>query len=127
MSTKADRGTKRRCQNDECRVNFYDLSRPTITCPICGSGYQPPAALVPKAASWRPSRPLNRRPEIRPATEPAVEAELVDAEAGTDELAAIEVPEAADAPEEVEAVLEPEEEGDVTSIIGDVADENEQG
>ena len=34
MSNKADRGTKRTCQ--ECEARFYDLDHDPITCPICG-------------------------------------------------------------------------------------------
>ena len=39
MSTKAERGTKRTCQNPECGSRFYDLNRDPITCPICSSVY----------------------------------------------------------------------------------------
>lgn len=34
MSNKADRGTKRTCQ--ECEARFYDLNKDPITCPMCG-------------------------------------------------------------------------------------------
>ena len=33
MSTKAERGTKRTCQNPECGSRFYDLNRDPIICP----------------------------------------------------------------------------------------------
>ena len=40
MATKADRGTKRTCQDASCRVRFYDLARDPIKCPTCGAVYQ---------------------------------------------------------------------------------------
>ena len=36
---KADRGTKRTCQNEECGSRFYDLNRDPITCPACNTVY----------------------------------------------------------------------------------------
>ena len=44
MSTKAERGTKRTCQNPECGSRFYDLNRDPVTCPICQTVYQIEAA-----------------------------------------------------------------------------------
>jgi len=38
MATKADRGTKRVCQN--CRSKFYDLNRSPIICPICHAVFE---------------------------------------------------------------------------------------
>lgn len=35
MATKAARGTKRTCQNEECETKFYDLNRDPIACPEC--------------------------------------------------------------------------------------------
>ena len=40
MSTKAERGMKRTCQNPECGSRFYDLNRDPITCPICSTVYE---------------------------------------------------------------------------------------
>jgi uncharacterized protein (TIGR02300 family) len=44
MSTTADikaqRGTKRMCQNPECGSRFYDLNRDPITCPVCSTIYE---------------------------------------------------------------------------------------
>ena len=53
MSTKAQRGTKRTCQNTECGSRFYDLDRNPIVCPICQTVYQlnveapPPRNCIP--------------------------------------------------------------------------------
>ena len=51
MSTKAERGTKRTCQNPECGSRFYDLNREPIVCPICQSAYQIVASPVAIAAA----------------------------------------------------------------------------
>ncbi len=40
MSIKAERGTKRVCQNERCGSKFYDLNRDPIVCPICQAVYQ---------------------------------------------------------------------------------------
>jgi hypothetical protein len=40
MATKADRGTKRTCQDASCGLRFYDLARDPITCPTCGAAYK---------------------------------------------------------------------------------------
>ena len=60
MSTKADRGTKRTCQNPECGSRFYDLNRNPITCPICGSVYE--LAVSPMAVAAAAPVPRRRRP-----------------------------------------------------------------
>lgn len=39
MPSVEDRGIKRRCQNEECAMPFYDLNRQTFDCPNCGSGF----------------------------------------------------------------------------------------
>ena len=46
MSTKAERGTKRTCQNPECGSRFYDLNRDPVVCPICQTAYRIEAAPV---------------------------------------------------------------------------------
>lgn len=35
MSARAARGQKRKCQNEECGVSFYDLKRDLFHCPTC--------------------------------------------------------------------------------------------
>ena len=59
---KAQRGTKRMCQNPQCGSRFYDLNRNPITCPICNSVYE----VRVQAVSVAPSRPAPR-----PAKKPA--------------------------------------------------------
>ena len=56
MSTKAERGTKRTCQNPECGSRFYDLNRDPVVCPICQTAYQieaAPGALAAASAARR--------------------------------------------------------------------------
>jgi len=128
MSSKANRGIKRTCQNDECGARFYDLNRASIACPVCGTAYtQAPVAPLPETS-------VEMKPAVRRAPKPAdavvdpVAAEGEVPEVVADELADIEAPEADIAGEEAETFLEPEEEGegDVSNIIGGVAGEDEE-
>ena len=69
MSTKAERGTKRTCQNPECGSRFYDLNRDPITCPICSTVYElaaSPVAAAAAAAAAAERRPRASRPRSRP-------------------------------------------------------------
>ena len=53
MATKAARGTKRTCQNDDCGLPFYDLDRDPILCPMCDAKFivaQPASAPAPAPA-----------------------------------------------------------------------------
>jgi uncharacterized protein (TIGR02300 family) len=114
MSTKAERGTKRTCQNPECGSRFYDLSRDPIICPICQSVFQlhitPAEAAAAAAASQEAARAAARRP--KPEVVPTAEDE--------DALPAIEGEDETEAAEEDETFLEPEEEdgSDMENIIG---------
>ena len=67
MSTKSDvkaqRGTKRTCQNTDCGSRFNDLNRDPITCPICGSAYDIAAQhVVPTPVAARPVAKAQKRP-----------------------------------------------------------------
>jgi uncharacterized protein (TIGR02300 family) len=66
MSTKAERGTKRTCQNPECGSRFYDLNRDPIVCPICQSTYEIVSSPVAMAAA-APLAESARRPAKKPA------------------------------------------------------------
>jgi len=120
MSIKAERGTKRTCQNPECGSRFYDLNRDPIVCPICQSVLEqavPAEAAAASAGGQEGSRGSARRPAFQagPPEKP------VDAPAAEDdELPAIEGEEEAEATEEDETFLEPEEEdgSDMENIIG---------
>jgi uncharacterized protein (TIGR02300 family) len=129
MSTKAERGTKRTCQNPECGSRFYDLNRDPIVCPICQTAYQiePDHALVAeegsaaeKAALRKPKKPVYDVEGVKPEDVPDADAD--------DTLVPIEDDGDAAVAEEDETFLEAEEEDgtDMSNIIGPVAEEDEQ-
>jgi uncharacterized protein (TIGR02300 family) len=108
-ASKAERGTKRTCQNTECGERFYDLNRDPIVCPICNTTYSLAAAAPPPAAPLARAyqKPVKRVvPEIKPEI------------AADDELPAIDAEESA-AAEDDDTLIEDVEEGepDVTGII----------
>ncbi len=132
MSTKADRGTKRTCQNPECGSRFYDLNRNPVVCPICQTAYQieasptAMAAVAPAVAEKAAQRRQAKKPVYPVEPVKAEEAPEADADA---ELAAIEGEEEPAAAEEDETFLEAEEEdgSDMSNIIGGpVAETDEQ-
>ncbi len=120
MATKAARGTKRSCQNQECGARFYDLNREPIECPICGSGYviahQTMSAAAVAAAAAAEEKAARKAKKI--ADDAA--ADLAATAEGEEALADIEVAEEPIAAEGDETFLEEEEEegGDVSNIIG---------
>jgi len=130
MSTKAERGTKRTCQNPECGSRFYDLNREPITCPVCDTVYElavAPAALAaaaPAAADRTARKPMKKPAYAVESTKPedAPEAEAEDALVvdGEDEAPA--------AGDEDETFLEEEEEdgSDMSNIIGGPVAEPEE-
>ena len=65
--TKTARGTKRKCQNDECASLFYDLNQTECSCPICGTTLDVRAAdeAVATARAATPSRRFNRMFPLR--------------------------------------------------------------
>jgi uncharacterized protein (TIGR02300 family) len=110
---KAQRGTKRTCQNPECGSRFYDLNRDPITCPVCSTVYQVVAA--PVFAAAKPQRQEVRKPAYpvkapQPEDAPVVEGEELVVLEGEEEDANVEANEALI--EEVE-----EDQPDVTGII----------
>lgn len=125
MSTKAERGTKRTCQNAECGSRFYDLNRDPITCPICQSVYEPSAAPVaiaptPKAEARKPvKKPVYQEPVKADEPADAVADEALVVLEGEEEPAAV---------EEDETFLEEEEEDgpDMSNIIGGPVAEGEE-
>jgi uncharacterized protein (TIGR02300 family) len=133
MSTKAERGTKRTCQNPECGSRFYDLNRDPITCPICQSVYQAeaaPLAVAAAASAAAAERSAQRKAAKKPVypVEPVKPEDAPEADAD-DPLAAIESDDEPAAAEEDETFLEAEEEDgtDMSNIIGGpVAEKDEQ-
>jgi len=121
MSNKAERGTKRTCQNGECGSRFYDLNRDPITCPICGTAYEASRSAMVLAAPSAAADRAARKPAKKPVypVESAKPEDAPEAE-GEEALAAVEGDEAPAAGDEDETFLEEEEEEgtDVTGIIG---------
>ena len=109
MARKADRGTKRTCQNASCGVRFYDLARDPITCPTCGAAYdiviRPP--VVERRSGRKPAYVALAAP--KPIAEDALPDEASDDEAvvapGDDVL-----PEEEDDADPADFVVEPEKE-----------------
>ena len=111
---KAQRGTKRTCQNPECGSRFYDLNRAPITCPVCSSAYVIPVSPPVTAAEERARRPEAKKrvfPVAAPKPEDAPEAE-------GDELVVEGEDEAVEAEADDTMIEEVEEDSpDVTGII----------
>lgn len=132
MSSKAERGTKRTCQNPECGSRFYDLNRDPIICPICESAYQlePSPAVLAAAAQAAAEKAAAKKAAKKPVFEaPAAKPDAVAD--GDDELVVIEGDDddAAATTEDDETFLEAEEEdgSDMSNIIGGpVAEPDEQ-
>ena len=133
---KPELGTKRLCTN--CGAKFYDLSKDPIVCPKCHTVLE----LAAVSARSRPE-PVARAaavPQEEAVTPETAEAEFVsleeaDAEAQGKKTGEGEAVEGADEDIELEdetmddaAFIEEQEEGDedVTDIIGDVEDEEEE-
>ncbi|MGE3712603.1 MAG: FYDLN acid domain-containing protein [Hyphomicrobiaceae bacterium] len=122
MATKAERGTKRTCQNSDCGARFYDLHRTPIICPICESEYviaSAPASIEPVAEAPKPNKEFADTEALSANEDTEVEAEaLADLETDDESVAA----------EGDETFLEEEEDGgDVSGIIGSGVAEDEEG
>jgi uncharacterized protein (TIGR02300 family) len=113
---KPEWGTKRQCNS--CGARFYDLMKPEIACPKCGTVYDPESA-----TRSRRTRPAAERPvETREAVVEEAEAPAAAAEGGA---------EGEEAEEEDEALIEDtsdlgEDEDDMAEVIENVEDEEER-
>jgi uncharacterized protein (TIGR02300 family) len=122
MATKQARGTKRTCQS--CDERFYDLGRAPIECPYCGASYviaSSPAALAALQAEERAAKKAPKKPAF---ADDEAASELPAAEG--EELADVDADETVAADDETFLEEEEEEGGDVTGIIGDVAEGEEE-
>ena len=128
MATKANRGTKRSCQNGSCGAKFYDLNRDPINCPVCSSRY---VVTAPTAVAAGDVAAAHRRAAKKPEfIAPTVAGEGPEIEAD-DALVEVEG-EGAEEPvaageEETFLVQEEDEAGDVTGIIGGATGGEEEG
>jgi uncharacterized protein (TIGR02300 family) len=127
---KPELGTKRLCGN--CGAKFYDLSKDPIVCPKCNTLFVPPvAARTRTEATTVPSAAEEEvvAPEV-------AEAEFVSLEDADKESEGAKGPAAEGAEEDVEVdeslddetfiVPEEDEEDDVTDIIGDGMENDEE-
>jgi uncharacterized protein (TIGR02300 family) len=125
MATNKDRGTKRTCQNGDCGARFYDLNRSPVLCPICGSKYaiaHSPTAAAAIAQEERAQRKM-KKPEFEPVkAEAEAEAEVEEA------LVDVETDDADDAGAEADEtfLVEEEEDGNVSDIVGGPAEGEEE-
>lgn len=119
---KLDLGTKRVCPN--CGTKYYDLNKDPIICPKCGTHFEAPARTRAAPAAVVVEEPV--KAEETPAGDVEfISLEEADAESGgaaDEEEEEVEI-----AGQGEDPFLEDEDEGgdDVTSIIGDVEDEEE--
>ncbi|NJO35055.1 MAG: TIGR02300 family protein [Rhodospirillales bacterium] len=129
MSTKAERGTKRTCQNPECGSRFYDLNRDPVVCPICQTVYQIEARPLAATAPASDRSPQRKAPKKPVYTVESAKPDDVPEPDADDALAAIESDDEPAVAEEDETFLEAEEEDgtDMSNIIGGpVAEKDEQ-
>jgi len=127
MSVKAERGTKRTCQNAQCGSRFYDLNRDPVTCPICGTVYELAASSASMAAAVAAPKAVDQRKPKKPVF-PVDKPEDVPEAEGEEALVALEDEEAAAPGEDDETFLEEEEEdgADMSNIIGGPVAEGEE-
>jgi uncharacterized protein (TIGR02300 family) len=127
MAIKAERGTKRTCQNSGCGARFYDLNRDPIACPVCSTVYNVAISAAALAAAATQEKAARKAQTKKPA--------FVEPEAVADEAAIVEdavLPEiegeedAAPAEADETFLEEEEEEGDVSGIIGGVTEGEEE-
>jgi uncharacterized protein (TIGR02300 family) len=123
VDIKAQRGTKRTCQNPECGSRFYDLNRNPIACPVCNTVYAIPVSPPVTAAEERGRRPEAKK-RVAPVAAPKPE-DTPDAEA--DELIVEGEDEAVEAEADDTMIEEVEEDSpDVTGIIDAPIDTDEK-
>jgi len=121
---KLERGTKRTCQNPECRSRFYDLNRDPITCPICNNVYVIALQPSPEVPARIPPRAYKKQPPFVP-DEPKQETSTED---GAELVAFGDEKEPAPAEEDDTLVEEVDEDSPDMSAIVDApeADSNDK-
>jgi uncharacterized protein (TIGR02300 family) len=127
MSVKAERGTKRTCQNAQCGARFYDLNRDPVTCPICQTVYELAMSHTAVAAVAPAPKAVDPRKVKKPVFAEVKADDAPEAE-GEEALVALEDEEAATPGEDDETFLEEEEEdgADMSNIIGGPVAEGEE-
>lgn len=121
-SNKAERGTKRACQ--ECEVRFYDLARDPMVCPACGAQRAADApepvfdvgTHVARAAGKSGWRKPSKRPD--PVLPEADSDRAVPAEAAVDDLDGADDEDVKGAAPDDDIVLEQEpDDADVSGLV----------
>jgi uncharacterized protein (TIGR02300 family) len=125
---KPDLGTKRLCGN--CSAKFYDLDKNPIVCPKCETVFVVPVVTSrSRAVEPAPVKPAPVVVAVEPETADAefVSLEDADAEATGKKPAAAEGETAEDAADDA-IFIEEQDEGDpdVTDIVGDVGEKEEE-
>jgi uncharacterized protein (TIGR02300 family) len=130
---KPELGTKRLCAN--CGAKFYDLSKDPIVCPKCATVFVPPVATRARPEPVAPTvAPAPVEEEV--AVPETADAELISLEDAEKETEGTKAP-AAEGADEVEVddealddaafiVPEEEDEDDVTDIIGEGIENDEE-
>jgi uncharacterized protein (TIGR02300 family) len=130
---KPELGTKRLCAN--CGAKFYDLSKDPIVCPKCTTVFVPPVATRARPEPVAPTvAPAPVEEEV--AVPETADAELISLEDAEKETEGTKAP-AAEGADEVEVddealddaafiVPEEEDEDDVTDIIGEGIENDEE-
>ena len=106
--SKPDWGTKRTCQN--CGAKYYDLKRSPITCPKCGTVFNPDSLLK------------SRRRPAKPAEAPA-KAAVVEKAAPKAAAAEEEAPEAEEA-DDIEDLSEGDDEEEVIEDASELGEDD---
>jgi uncharacterized protein (TIGR02300 family) len=121
---KPELGTKRICPN--CGTRYYDLNRDPIVCPRCGTYFEATTARArPAAVVDDEEEDIELEADAKAVFVPLEEADQEEADTGAvvveDDVDEVDADDDAD-----DTFLEPDEDeegDDVTTIIGDVDDE----
>jgi uncharacterized protein (TIGR02300 family) len=129
---KPELGTKRICPN--CGARYYDLHRDPVTCPKCGSAFDPETVLKSRRARPAPPPEVPIEPVADEEIDTTIVPDEVEVEAEAEEIP-IEGAEEAETEEgeeeEEEEVIEDaselgEDEDDMAEVIENVEDEEER-
>ncbi|MBI3515684.1 MAG: TIGR02300 family protein [Proteobacteria bacterium] len=128
---KMEWGVKRICHN--CGAPFYDLRRNPITCPKCGTEYDPEAILKSRRARAPAAEPKETAPVIldeEAGTEVVETEETEEAEEEEEGAAAAEATEGEEEEEEEDTIEDAselgEDEDDMAEVIENIEEEDER-
>ena len=132
---KPELGIKRLCAN--CGAKFYDLNKDPIACPKCQTVFVPPVTARARPEPVAPAVVPPPAVEEEAAVPETAEAELISLEEAEKETEGTKAPAAAGSEDEVEVddealddaafiVPEEEDEEDVTDIIGEGIEDDEE-